>query len=171
MSAPDFSATPAIRYLRERGAEFSLREYRYEDRGGTALAARALGVDEQAVIKTLVFETDTRAPFLVLMRGDREVSVKSLARILGAKSVTACAPAAAERHTGYQVGGISPFGTRKKLPVYMERTLFDFPRVWINAGKRGRLAEMSAGRDRPHPANPSRSTLRFDRTGGPSYTR
>ena len=143
MSGQDSSTTAAIRYLREQGAAFSLREYRYEDRGGTATAARELGLEERAVIKTLVFETEARAPFLVLMRGDREVSVKNLARSIGVKSVTPCSPAAAERHTGYPVGGISPFGTRKKLPVYMERTLTDCPRVWINAGKRGRLAEMA----------------------------
>jgi len=142
MSA-DVSTTPAIRLLREKNAEFTIREYRYEDRGGTAVAARELGAEEHAVIKTLVFETDARAPFLVLMHGDREVSAKNLARILGVKSVVPCPPAVAERHTGYQVGGISPFGTRKKMPVYMERTLAGCARVWINAGKRGRLAEMA----------------------------
>ena len=142
-SPTDVSMTPAVRALKEAKAEFEIRLYRYEDRGGTAVAARELGVDEHAVIKTLVFETDARAPFLVLMHGDREVSAKQLARILGIKSVVPCPPAAAERHTGYQVGGISPFGTRKKLPAYMERTLADCPKVWINAGKRGQLAEMT----------------------------
>jgi len=102
-----------------------------------------MGVDEYAVIKTLVFETDAHSPLLVLMRGDKEVSTKQLARVLGVNSVTPCSPTAAERHTGYQVGGISPFGTRKKLPAYMERTLTDCPRIFINAGKRGQLAEMS----------------------------
>jgi len=143
MSAADVSMTPAVRVLKDKGADFTIRVYRYEEHGGTSVAARELNVDEHAVIKTLVFETDGRAPLLVLMRGDREVSARQLARVLGVKSVTPCSPAAAERHTGYQVGGISPFGTRKKLPVYMERTLADFPRVWINAGKRGQLAEMA----------------------------
>jgi Cys-tRNA(Pro) deacylase len=143
MSAAEVSMTPAVRVLKDKGADFTIRVYRYEEHGGTSVAARELNVDEHAVIKTLVFETDGRAPLLVLMRGDREVSAKQLARILGVKSVTPCSPAAAERHTGYQVGGISPFGTRKKLPVYMERSLADCPRVWINAGKRGQLAEMT----------------------------
>ncbi len=142
MSA-DVSITPAVRFLKDKGADFTILLYRYEERGGTAVAARELGVDEHAVIKTLVFETDSRQPFLVLMHGDREVSTKNLARILKVKSVLPCPPATAERHTGYQVGGISPFATRKKLPVYMERTLADCPRVFINAGKRGQLAEMS----------------------------
>jgi len=135
--------TPAVRALKEAQAAFEVRLYRYEDRGGTAVAARELDVDEHAVIKTLVFETDARTPLLVLMHGDREVSAKQLAGILGVKTVVPCPPASAERHTGYQVGGISPFGTRKKLPVYMERTLADCPKVWINAGKRGQLAEMT----------------------------
>jgi len=141
MSA-DVSMTPAVRILKDKGADFTIRVYRYEDHGGTAVAARELGTAEHAIVKTLVFETDGRTPLLVLMHGDREVSVKQLARALGVKSVMPCSPAAAERHTGYQVGGISPFGPRKKLPVYMERTLADCPRVWINAGKRGQLAEM-----------------------------
>ncbi len=142
MSA-DVSMTPAVRILKDKGADFTIRVYRYGEHGGTEVAARELGADEHAVIKTLVFETDGRAPLLVLMHGDREVSAKRLARVLGVKSVTPCPPDAAERHTGYQVGGISPFGTRKKLRAYMERTLTDCPRVWINAGKRGQLAEMN----------------------------
>jgi len=143
MSATDMSMTPAVRFLKDKEASYTIRLYRYEEHGGTEVAARELGVDEHAVIKTLVFETDARAPFLVLMHGDREVSTKNLARILKVKTVLPCPPPAAERHTGYQVGGISPFATRKKLPVYMERTLTDCPRVFINAGKRGQLAEMS----------------------------
>lgn len=137
------SMTPAVRFLKDKGAEFTIRLYRYEEHGGTAVAARELGMDEHAVVKTLVFETDSRLPFLVLMHGDREVSTKNLARTLKVKAVIPCPPPTAERHTGFQVGGISPFGTRKKLPVYMERTLTDCPRVFINAGKRGQLAEMS----------------------------
>ncbi len=142
MSA-EVSMTPAVRVLKEMGADFIIRLYPYEEHGGTGVAARELDVEEHAVIKTLVFETDAHSPLLVLMRGDKEVSTKQLARVLGVKSVTPCPPAAAERHTGYQVGGISPFGTRKKLPVYMERSLTGCPRIFINAGKRGQLAEMS----------------------------
>jgi len=137
------SMTPAVRVLKDLAADFEIRLYRYEEHGGTAAAARALAVEEHDVIKTLVFETDGRTPFFVLMHGDREVSAKRLARILGVKSVAPCPPAAAERHTGYQVGGISPFGARKNLPVYMERTLTESPRVWINAGKRGQLSGMA----------------------------
>jgi Cys-tRNA(Pro) deacylase len=143
MSNRDFPATLAVRALKDQGAVFTLHEYAYEEHGGTTVAARELGADEHAVIKTLVFETDTRVPFFVLMHGDREVSAKKLGRTLGAKTVTPCSPDTAQRHTGYQVGGISPFGTRKKLPVHMERTLLDCPRVFINAGKRGLLAELT----------------------------
>ncbi len=143
MPLPRTAMTPAVRVLQDHSADFEIRLYRYEEHGGTAVAAGALAVDEHDVVKTLVFETEARAPFLVLMHGDREVSAKRLARILGVKSVAPCPPAAAERHTGYQIGGISPFGVRKKLPVYMERTLTESPRVWINAGKRGQLAGMA----------------------------
>lgn len=135
--------TQAIRELRDRGATFTIHSYGYEEHGGTAVAARELGVDEHAMIKTLVFETDAREPFIVLMHGDKEVSAKNMARILGVKSVHPCAPDAANRHTGYMVGGISPFGTRKRLKVYMERTIADLPVIYINAGKRGLLAELS----------------------------
>jgi Cys-tRNA(Pro) deacylase len=136
-------ATQAIRELRESGAPFTIHSYAYEEHGGTGVAARELGVVEHGVIKTLVFETDTREPLIVLMHGDREVSVKSLARILGVKAVHPCAPEVAHKHTGYLVGGISPFGTRKRLKVYMERTIADLPVIYINAGKRGLLAEIS----------------------------
>jgi Cys-tRNA(Pro) deacylase len=143
MPSHDYPMTQAVRALKDQGAAFTIREYAYEERGGTVVAARELGVDEHAVVKTLVFETDARAPLLVLMHGDREVSTKNLARVLGVKTVTPCSPETAQRHTGYQVGGISPFGTRKRLPVHMERTLADCPRVFINAGKRGMLAELA----------------------------
>ncbi len=135
--------TQAIRELREKGAAFTVHSYAYEEHGGTAVAARELGVDEHAVIKTLVFETDDRQPLIVLMHGDKEVSAKNLARVLDVKSVHPCAPDVANKHTGYMVGGISPFGTRKRLPVYMERTIGDLPVIYINAGKRGLLAEFS----------------------------
>jgi Cys-tRNA(Pro) deacylase len=139
----DYPMTQAVRALKDQGADFTIHEYAYEEHGGTTVAARELGADEHAVIKTLVFETETRVPFLVLMHGDRDVSAKNLARALGVKTVTPCSPDTAQRHTGYQVGGISPFGTRKRLPVQMERTLIDCPKVFINAGKRGMLAELA----------------------------
>ncbi len=136
------SVTPAVRLLRAHGVAFSEHLYRYEDRGGTRVSSRELGVDEHTVIKTLVMQDDTRAPLMVLMHGDREVSTKSLARQIGARTVTPCDPAAAERHTGYQVGGTSPFGTRKTLPIYIERSILDLPRLYINGGRRGFLVSL-----------------------------
>jgi Cys-tRNA(Pro) deacylase len=138
----DYPVTPAVRVLREKGVAFAPRLYAYEERGGTRRSAAELGVDEHAVVKTLVMETDARKPLVVLMHGDREVSTKQLARALGVKSVQPCDPAAAQRHTGYQVGGTSPFGTRTRLPVYVERTIFALPRIYINGGKRGFLVEI-----------------------------
>jgi len=135
--------TQAIRELKDKGVSFTVHSYAYEEHGGTTVAARELGVDEHGMIKTLVFETDAREPFIVLMHGDKEVSTKNLARTLNVKAVHPCAPDAANRHTGYMVGGISPFGTRKRLKVYMERTIADLPVIYINAGKRGLLVELS----------------------------
>lgn len=132
-------ATPAIRVLRESKAEFVECPYRYEERGGTAVSARELGVDEHSVIKTLVMEDDEKQPLIVLMHGDREVSTKELARVLGTKRVSPVTPDAAHRHTGYMVGGISPFGTRKRMPVYVEETILELPRIYINGGRRGFL--------------------------------
>ncbi len=131
--------TPAVRLLREAGVEFTPHLYRYEERGGTAISARELGVDEHAVIKTLILEDDEKNPLVVLMHGDRQVSVRELARLIGARSVSPCAPAVADRHSGYQVGGTSPFGTRREMPVYMEETILGIPRIYINGGKRGFL--------------------------------
>ena len=135
--------TPAVRVLREHGVEFTHHPYEYEERGGTAVSARELGVDEHAVIKTLVMEDDAKKPLVVLMHGDREVSTKNLARHLHVKTIAPCAPAVADRHSGYQVGGTSPFGTRRAMPVYMQRTIADLPRVYINGGKRGYLVGMT----------------------------
>ena len=135
--------TSAIRVLREHGIAFSEHLYRYEERGGTRVSSRELGVDEHSVIKTLVMQDDRGRPLIVLMHGDREVSTKKLARHIGAKTVEPCDPAVAERHTGYQVGGTSPFGTRKALPVYVERTVLDLPRVYINGGRRGFLVAIA----------------------------
>ena len=138
----DYPVTPAVRLLRERKVEFEPRLYDYEERGGTRHSAHSLGVDEHAVVKTLLMETDARKALIVLMHGDREVSTKQLARTLGVKSVSPCDPATAQKHTGYLVGGTSPFGTRSKLPVYVERTIFQLPKIYINGGKRGFLVEI-----------------------------
>jgi Cys-tRNA(Pro) deacylase len=125
--------------LREKGLTFTEHPYKYEDKGGTAVCARELHVDEHSVIKTLVMEDDARHPLIVLMHGDMEVSTKDLARHMGVKRVTPCAPETAQKHTGYLVGGISPFGTRRNIPVYMEETIVDIPRIYINGGRRGLL--------------------------------
>jgi len=143
MTKEHFPATPAIRVLKDEGADFILRPYKYEERGGTEVAARELGVDENMAIKTLVLEDDQKRPFIILMHGDREVSTKELARILGVKYVNPCDPGTAQKHTGYMVGGISPFGMRKKLPIYIEETLLGFQKILINAGRKGLLAEMA----------------------------
>jgi Cys-tRNA(Pro) deacylase len=140
----DYPVTPAVRMLREHKIEFAPHLYDYEERGGTRHSAAALGVDEHAVVKTLVMETDARKPLIVLMHGDREVSTKQLARTLKVKTVQPCDPATAQKHTGYLVGGTSPFGTRARLPVYVERTIFELPRIYINGGKRGFLVEIES---------------------------
>jgi Cys-tRNA(Pro) deacylase len=137
------SATPAIHFLRKHGVAFTEHTYRYEDRGGTRVSARELGVDEHTVIKTLVMQDDKAQPLIVLMHGDREVSTKNLARQIGAKSITPCEPAVAEKHTGYMVGGTSPFGTRKPLPIYMERSIADLDVIHINGGRRGFLVRLA----------------------------
>jgi Cys-tRNA(Pro) deacylase len=141
----DIPVTPAIRVLRESGAAFELATYTYQEHGGTANAARQLGAPEHAVIKTLILETDAKTPLICLMHGDCEISTKQLARALGVKQVTPCSPDTASRHTGYLIGGTSPFGTRKALPVYVETTIFDLPEIWINAGRRGLLARLNPG--------------------------
>jgi Cys-tRNA(Pro) deacylase len=131
--------TPAVRALRQAGVEFTEHPYKYVEHGGTASFAREFGVDEHAVIKTLVMEDDARKPLVILMHGDREVSTKEIARVLGVKTVQPCAPETAERHSGYMVGGTSPFGLRKAMPVYVEGTILELPRIYINGGKRGFL--------------------------------
>jgi Cys-tRNA(Pro) deacylase len=143
MARQKHPVTPAIRVLRQHDITFTGHLYTYEDHGGTAVCARELGVDEHTVIKTLIFETETGEPLIVLMHGDREVSTRGLARLLGAKQVSPCSPQTADRHSGYQVGGTSPFGTRKTMPVYMERTIADLPVIYINGGKRGFLVAMA----------------------------
>ncbi len=136
-------STNATRLLRQRGVAYTEHLYRYEARGGTRVSAQALGVDEHSVIKTLILEDDRKAPLVVLMHGDREVSTKALARVIGARSVEPCKPEVADRHSGYQVGGTSPFGTRKAMPVYMERSIAALDRVYINGGSRGFLVSLA----------------------------
>ena len=131
--------TQAVRALRAGKAAFSAHLYEYVERGGTEHSAASLGVDEHTVIKTIVLEDETKAAFICLQHGDQEVSTKSLARIRGCKTVTPCAPETALRHTGYMVGGTSPFGTRKLLTIYLERSICELPRIYINGGKRGFL--------------------------------
>jgi Cys-tRNA(Pro) deacylase len=142
MAKEKIPMTPAIRALKERGVDFLLCPYKYREKGGTAVAARELNVDEHLVIKTLVMEWENGDAFLILMHGDREVSTKALARALGTKTVRPCDPQKANRHTGYVVGGISPFGTRTSLNVYVEETILNLPQIYINAGKRGLLAKI-----------------------------
>ena len=140
--AKSLPVTNAIRVLREHGVAYTDHPYDFEERGGTAVSARELGVAEHACIKTLVMEDDAKRPMIVLMHGDREVSTKNLARTLGVKSVQPCAPAVADRHSGYQVGGTSPFGTRRRMPVYMERTIAALDYLYVNGGRRGYLVGM-----------------------------
>jgi Cys-tRNA(Pro) deacylase len=139
MSRDKAPATTAVRELRAHKVEFTDHLYEYEEKGGTAVSARELGVAEHAVVKTLVMEDEARNPLIVLMHGDLKVSTRELARIIGVKSVVPCNPDTANRHSGYVVGGTSPFGTRKKMPVYMEQTILELPTIYINGGRRGYL--------------------------------
>jgi Cys-tRNA(Pro) deacylase len=135
--------TMAIRVLRQNHVEFTPHLYAYEERGGTRVSSAQLGVDEHAVIKTLIFEDDAKKPLCILMHGDREVSAKNLARHIGTKSVSPCAPEVADRHSGYQVGGTSPFGLKRAMPVYCEASIAELPRIWINGGARGFLVGLA----------------------------
>src|SRR5688572_12951629 len=143
MSRKATPSTAAVRMLRAHGVSFTEHLYRYVDHGGTASSAQALGVDEHTVVKTLVFEDDRAEPLLVLMHGDREVSLRGLARQAGRRSVVPCRPEVAQRHSGYLVGGTSPFGTRKAMPVFMERSILDLPHVFVNGGSRGFLVGLA----------------------------
>jgi Cys-tRNA(Pro) deacylase len=136
------SETPATAFLKKHGVTFGEHPYEYEERGGTRVSSERLGVDEHAVVKTLVMEDEDKKPLVVLMHGDREVSTKNLARQIGKKRVEPCKPEVAERHSGYQVGGTSPFGLRKVMRVYVERTVLDLPRIYINGGRRGFLVSI-----------------------------
>ncbi len=132
----------AIRALRAAGVAFVPHLYAWQPRGGTQASSAALGIPEHAVIKTLIFETDRGEPLCILMHGDHEVSVKQLARAIGSKTVAPCSPEVADRHSGYQVGGTSPFGLRRAMPIYMQTTIRELPRIYINGGARGFLVEL-----------------------------
>ncbi|MCK9409966.1 MAG: aminoacyl-tRNA deacylase [Bacteriovoracaceae bacterium] len=142
MTTIEYPITTGVRFLRNQNIAFVPYVYAYEHRGGTATSARELGIDEHRIIKTLVMEIDPRNQFLVLMHGDKEVSTKQLARTLNVKSVSPVSEQTAQRVTGYQVGGISPFGTKQRLPVYAEQSIFALPQIVINGGKRGFLVEV-----------------------------
>jgi Cys-tRNA(Pro) deacylase len=137
------SETPATQFLRKAGVAFSEHPYEYEEHGGTEVSARELGVDEHHVVKTLVMQDEAAKPLIVLMHGDRKVSTKNLARQIGCKSVEPCKPEVASRHSGYQVGGTSPFGTRKPMPIYIERSILALDKIYINGGRRGYLVGIS----------------------------
>lgn len=143
MAKLSYPVTNAIRALRAAKLEYEPFLYEYEEKGGTRASSRALGVDEHVVIKTLVMETDDRRPLVILMHGDREVSTKNLARQLGVKAVDPCTPETAQKHSGYQVGGTSPFGTRRDLPVYAQRSIADLEAMYVNGGKRGFLVRLA----------------------------
>jgi Cys-tRNA(Pro) deacylase len=142
-SNPKHPTTNAIRVLKQAGVDFQSISYKYQERGGTRHSAEQLGVDEHGMIKTLIMEDENREPMIVLMHGDREVSTKNLARHLGVKSVRPCDPAVADKHSGYFVGGTSPLGTRRKMPVFAEATIFDLREIHINAGHRGLMLRLN----------------------------
>ena len=133
------SETPATAFLKKHGVAYTEHVYEYVEHGGTGVSAQALDVDEHHVVKTLVMEDDAKRPLIVLMHGDREVSTKNLARQAGVKRIEPCSPEVAQRHSGYPIGGTSPFGTRKSMPVYVERTILALPKIYINGGRRGFL--------------------------------
>jgi len=137
--------TPATVFLKAHGVAYTEHEYDYVEHGGTEVSSRALGVAEHAVVKTLVMQDEAAKPFIVLMHGDRKVSTKNLARQVGVKRIEPCRPGAAQRHSGYQVGGTSPFGTRKPLRVYLERSILALPKIYINGGRRGLLVGIAPG--------------------------
>ena len=134
--------TSALRALDAAKVRYEARCYNYTEHGGTGQASRELALDPHATIKTLILEDETKKPFVCLMHGDREISTKNLARVRGVKTVQTCTPETADRHSGYHVGGTSPFGTRKRMKVYIESTIFDLPLIYINAGHRGICAAM-----------------------------
>jgi len=137
--------TPATTFLKAHGVGYTEHHYAYVEHGGTGVSSESLGVPEHEVVKTLVMEDEDRKPLIVLMHGDRKVSTKNLARQAGRKRVEPCKPEVAQRHTAYQVGGTSPFGTRKRIPVYLERSILELPKIYINGGRRGFLVGIAPG--------------------------
>ena len=135
--------TPATEFLKANRVAYTEHEYDYVEHGGTEVSARELGVDEHHVVKTLVMQDEAGKPLIVLMHGDRTVSTKNLARQAGAKRIEPCRPDVVQRHSGYQVGGTSPFGTRKKMPIYLERSVLALPKAYINGGRRGFLVGLA----------------------------
>jgi Cys-tRNA(Pro) deacylase len=142
MAKEKYPVTPAVRLLRDAGVSFGCHLYPYEERGGTAVSSRHLGVDEHRVVKTLIMEDEARHPLIVLMHGDREVSTRELARQIGVRSVTPCTPETAGRHSGYLVGGTSPLGVRRPMPVYLEKSILGLDTIYLNGGKRGFLVSL-----------------------------
>ncbi len=142
--ATNHPVTLAVRALRSHAVSFAPHVFDYEPHGGTRHSAEVLGVDEHLVVKTLIFEDEKKAPLCVLMHGDREVSTKNLARQIGVKTIQPCAPEVAQKHSGYLVGGTSPFGLRKAMPIFVERSILELERIYINGGARGFLVELSA---------------------------
>lgn len=133
------SETPATQLLRKKGAAFTEHPYAYEEHGGTAVSSRELGVEEHVVVKTLIMQDEHAKPLVVLMHGDKTVSTKNLARQIGCKSVEPCKPEVAQRHSGYMIGGTSPFGTKKAMPVYVEQSVLELDKIYLNGGRRGYL--------------------------------
>jgi len=138
-------ATPATQFLMEQGVQYTEHEFEYLEHGGTGHSSKMLEVAEHEVVKTLIMENEKGDPLVVLMHGDRKVSTKELARAAGVKRIAPCKPEVATRHSGYLIGGTSPFGTRKRMPVFLEKTVLDLPRIYINGGRRGYLLGMAPG--------------------------
>jgi Cys-tRNA(Pro) deacylase len=136
-------STPATQMLAKHGVAYTVHEYEYVEHGGTAVSSGSLGVPEHEVVKTLVMEDEEKKPLIVLMHGDRKVATQELARQVGRKRIEPCRPEVAQRHTGYQVGGTSPFGVRKALPIFMERSILELPAIYINGGRRGFLVRIT----------------------------
>ncbi len=138
-----YPETLALRCIKQHDIDHEIFEYKYQPQGGTRVSSQELGIDEHICIKTIIMETDSKVPFIVLMHGDREISTKNMARFLSVKSVKPCLPATADKHSGFQVGGTSPFGTREKMPVYVEASILELPEIYINAGHRGLLVKIN----------------------------
>lgn len=136
-------STPALRWLRAEEIAHQVHVYKYVEKGGTRASAAAFGVDEYVVIKTLIFEDHAKQPLIVLMHGDKQVSTKALARTLGVRAIHPCSPATAQKHSGYRVGGTSPFGTKTRMPLYVQNSITELPEVYVNGGSRGVLVSLN----------------------------